>query len=107
MQNWIWNWSVNELLVYSFTLNIVIFWGSLAFGIALQKIFKAKKAYPLPTKQYSRIEKHLAIATVIINTIVMIAGWFLWKESWISIREATSILTSILDSFVLFFIMDV
>lgn len=106
MQNWIWNWSVNELLVYSFTLNIVIFWGSLAFGIALQKIFKAKKAYPLLTKPYSRIEKHLAIATVIINTIVMIAGWFLWKEGWIFIREATSILTSILDSFVLFFIMD-
>ena len=106
MQNWIWNWSVNELLVYSFILNTFVFWGSLTNGFALQKIFEENQAYPLFIKSISGIEIILATATVIINTIVMIAGWFLWKQGWIYIQETTSILTAFFDSLVLFFTMD-
>lgn len=107
MKNWVWNWSFVELMLYSIILNIFVFILSLAFGKLFQIRFSQNKAYDLGKTPLSRVEIILSTMTVLINTGVLIAGWYLWKYNLIQIREDNYVLPIFLDGLILFLAMDV
>ncbi|HMV42666.1 MAG TPA: sterol desaturase family protein [Leptospiraceae bacterium] len=107
MKDWVWNWTFWELIFYSSILNLLIFVACIYTGRIFQKFFQKNKAYELMAENFSKIEIVFSISTVLINTIILLLGWVLWKNHFIKIKTDDSMPIIVFDALVLFLSMDV
>jgi sterol desaturase/sphingolipid hydroxylase (fatty acid hydroxylase superfamily) len=84
--------------------NVVLFGLSLAAGHLLLRLFAARRVTD-PPPPLERREVLLAASCVLLNTLVTIAGWWLWTNGVMRIRRDTG-LRAWLDVLVLLLAMD-
>jgi Delta7-sterol 5-desaturase len=92
----IWGWCLLE--------NVLLLLASLAVGHALVRLYRSRPVTD-PPRPLERREVALAVACVACNTIVTVAGWWLWKLGVITVRRETGWRT-LLDAAVLLVAMD-
>ncbi|GAB3573187.1 sterol desaturase family protein [Hymenobacter daeguensis] len=85
--------------------NLLVLLLALAFGYGLQALFGRRRALGPVHHPISGREIRLATYTLLINTAVTFAGFVLWRQGFITIREAVS-WRLLLDFAVLFLGMD-
>src|SRR5262249_54438513 len=85
-------------------LNVAILAGVVAGGAVLVRAFAHRRAAP-PPPPLERQEIVLAAVTVVLNTLVSVAGWALWRARLIVIREDLG-LRAALDALILLLAMD-
>lgn len=84
--------------------NFLVFALALLSGHLFVRLFRKRRVSPLPGP-ITRKEILLSILTVALNTVVTIIGWHLWRTGVVRFREDVG-LWSLLDVFILFFVMD-
>lgn len=85
-------------------LNVFIFFASLLTGAVIRKLF-AHKAITQPHKP-TAFEWLLSCATVVLNALVALLGWTLWKHGYVVFRTDMSWRIAV-DAIVLFLLMDI
>lgn len=66
--------------------NILLFFASIGLGHTLLVLFgKSRVVKPPPPLEWQEIA--WAVSCVLLNTLVTLAGWWLWKSGWIIIRR--------------------
>src|SRR4051812_24929791 len=84
--------------------NVLLFLGSLTLGYALLAWFKRERVVETPEPlQWQEVA--WALSCVFLNTVVTIAGWWLWRAGWIVIDRTLGWRT-LLDVVVLSLAMD-
>src|SRR5262249_49876909 len=68
--------------------NVLLFALALAIGEILVRAFPSRMVGPAPLPVEAR-EVGLAISCVALNTLVTIAGWWLWRSGYIVVRRDT------------------
>lgn len=84
--------------------NVLIFFLALLVGHGLIGQF-ADRRVTLPAPPLARLEVAVAASNVLLNTVVTLAGLFLWRAGVVRFRTDTG-LWAVLDVFVLLFVMD-
>ncbi len=102
MTAWLWSLSSAEATVFFLVLNLLILTGALAAERVVPMLFRAAPR----ASSHSRLEWLLAFATVSINTIISVAGWFLWKLGCLQLNQQASVLVILRDTLVLVLAMD-
>jgi sterol desaturase/sphingolipid hydroxylase (fatty acid hydroxylase superfamily) len=102
--DWIWNWHFWEVWLYPLLLNIWIFFSAIFIGNFLIKKFPHQPVSQ-PTTKITPTEYLSVCVTILINSIITSAGWYLWKNSWMQIDNSLTI-KPLIDVIVLFCIMD-
>jgi sterol desaturase/sphingolipid hydroxylase (fatty acid hydroxylase superfamily) len=97
--------SWQEALPLFLAENLLVMLLALAFGYLLQAVFGRERALGPVHHPISRREFQLAAGTLLINTGITFAGFWLWRQGFISIREGLSYRV-LLDFVVLFIGMD-
>jgi Delta7-sterol 5-desaturase len=69
-----------------FGQNLLVFAGALAFGAACSRAFAGRRVAP-PPPPLERAEVLLAAATVILNSLITLVGWVLWRRAIIGFRD--------------------
>src|SRR4051794_11730715 len=66
--------------------NLLLFLASLAFGHTLLALFKRERVADLPEPlQWQEVA--WALSCVLLNTVVTLAGWWLWRHGLITVRR--------------------
>ncbi|WP_208177265.1 sterol desaturase family protein [Hymenobacter negativus] len=94
-----------EALPIFLTENLLVLLLALGFGYLLQVVFGRSRALGPVHHPISGQEIRLATCTLLINTVVTYAGFVLWRQGFITIREEFS-WRILLDFVVLFLGMD-
>ena len=102
--NWFARMSIWEASGWSLLENILLLLLSIGVGEVLVLVFDDHRVAPVPPKLQRR-EVLLAISCVLMNTLVTIAGWSLWRAGIIVIRPDTGA-RAWLDVVVLVVVMD-
>lgn len=102
--NYLWNCSLFQISAISLLINLFILVSSLGCGSVLVKLFAYARVTQKPDS-ISRQEVLLTASTVILNSLITVLGWILWKNGIIVIKPSISI-WSLADLFVLFCVMD-
>lgn len=97
---------VAMLIVFIVLENVFIFVASLVVGAWLAKWFAHRPVSEAP-ELLSRQEIGLATSTVLLNSLVTIAGLFLWRRGIIQFRTDMGFFTVLLDLAFLVLVMDV
>ncbi len=84
--------------------NVVVFAMSLAAGHLFIRLFRNRRVSEKPPP-LSREEIILATITVLLNTLVTIVGWHLWRIGIVRFREDAGIRV-LVDVLILLFVMD-
>lgn len=93
-----------EVLASLLVLNVLILALCVAGGALLVRAFGHRRAAP-PPPPIERREIALAAITVVLNTLVSVVGWALWRAGVIVIRADTG-LRAALDALALLLLMD-
>lgn len=96
--------SLPEASAWALLENVVLFALSLAIGHLLVWKFANRPVVPTPSP-VSQHEIALAASCVLLNTVVTIAGWWLWQKGVIVIRRDTGAFAW-LDVLILLLVMD-
>jgi len=83
--------------------NLAVFAAAVALGRIIQD-YSGQQIIAKPGK-LTLLEISLTISTILLNSLVTLAGWWLWKNGFIKIRFGLSA-WDLVDFFVLFFVMD-
>lgn len=97
--------SMDRLLFWSVASNLLLFVLAILSGQILLAIFKKKPTSP-PAPPTTFREYLLATSCVVINTLVMLAGLWLWQRGVITVVMALKPLDVVRDVVILFFVMD-
>ncbi len=103
MIGWLWGLSAGGALALLGFENLLVF----SLGVGLGNLLDRRSGPRLgpSAPAVTKLERWLAITTVVLNTLVTWAGWHLWKTGWIHVRSA-GIGASLLDAAVLLLVMD-
>ena len=85
--------------------NVVQLVFTVLIGDALVKLFRRNRIAQIPPP-VSSFEILLVISSVLLNTLVTLLGWWLWRANLIRIRGSSDFLGVLLDVFVLIVVMD-
>jgi sterol desaturase/sphingolipid hydroxylase (fatty acid hydroxylase superfamily) len=96
--------SAGEAAFWLLVENVALFVLSLAFGHALLAVYRRKRVVEEPGPVEWR-EIAWAANCVVLNTVVTIAGWWLWRKGIIVIRRDAGWMTAV-DVLVLLLAMD-
>lgn len=103
---WIRARSISEASAYSLVVNVLMFFGALAFGGAVVRAFpNARVAHQGPP--LSRTEIVLASLCVAFNALVMVAGWWLFQAGLLRVDGAPFGWRWIVDAALLVLVMDI
>jgi sterol desaturase/sphingolipid hydroxylase (fatty acid hydroxylase superfamily) len=102
--DWIYGLSPVEATVWLSIENIALFVLSVALGYLVEVLFARRPVVP-PPEPVDRREILFATTTVLLNALVTVAGWFLWKRGIIVIRRDAG-WSAWLDVLLLLLIMD-
>ncbi len=102
--DWAYHQSFSSWCWFSFIGNFAAAGGSILGCWLIARVFHERRIFakpqPLTTKDIL-----LSINAVILNSLVAVAGWLLWKQGWIEIRN-TSLARTIVDTAMFIFVMD-
>lgn len=102
----LWQCTYPQIFMISAFENSLIIVISLLLGQLVVKKFKNRKVSQTPDHLKPN-EIILTFSTLIINILITMAGWILWKEGFISIYATSNFWIVLLDTFVLFCTMDI
>ena len=85
--------------------NVVQLVFTVLIGDALVKVFQRNRIAQTPPP-VSSFEILLVISSVLLNTLVTLLGWWLWRANLIRIRSSSDFFRIILDVLVLIVVMD-
>jgi lathosterol oxidase len=102
---WIRTWSVLEAAVLSLLVNIAILVGALAVGAALVRLFERRPVAP-PPDAVGKSEVGLAATCVLLNAVVMLAGWLLFRAGWLQVDADARPRRVVVDAMLLLLAMD-
>jgi len=102
----LWTCNLSQIILISSIENILIVIISLIIGWLIVKAFKKNKVCQVP-EQIKSQEIILTLSTLLINTLITIIGWMMWKEGLIIIKATTNFWIVLVDIFVLFCAMDI
>src|SRR3954470_11252618 len=88
--DWFWTMSPLEAAGWLLVENVLLFGLSVAAGHLLVRLFVHRPVVE-PPAPLERREVALATMCVLLNTAVTIAGWFLWRHGFITIRRDTGL----------------
>jgi sterol desaturase/sphingolipid hydroxylase (fatty acid hydroxylase superfamily) len=96
--------STSEAVCWMLVENLLLFALALGLGEVLLRAYGTRRVGPVPSSVEVR-EIALALSCVAFNTLVTVAGWWLWRAGYIVIRRDTGV-WAWLDVFALLLIMD-
>ncbi|MFZ5630468.1 MAG: sterol desaturase family protein [Spirochaetota bacterium] len=102
MINRLWLMSVAEATGFFFALNVLILLGALLAEKVSQRLFSGAPRTPPATSR----ELLLASSTVVINSLISVVGWYLWRAGYLRLNRAADALTILRDTLVLLLTMD-
>ncbi|QOV88038.1 sterol desaturase family protein [Humisphaera borealis] len=85
-------------------INVIQFAAALIVGELLIRLYRSRPVTP-PPKPLEAIEVVLAIACLVLNIVVGVTGWLLWRAGWIRVSAETG-WRVVLDVIVLLIAMD-
>jgi Delta7-sterol 5-desaturase len=85
--------------------NVVQLVVTVLIGDALVKLFHRNRIAQIP-EPVSSFEMLLVISSVLLNTLITLVGWWLWRANLIRIRGSSDAWGVLLDVFVLIVVMD-
>lgn len=97
--------SIAEAAAWSLAVNVLVFALALAFGALVGRAFQARRVAD-PPAPIDRAEVALAGACVVLNALVMLAGWALFTAGVVRVDPAPSVLRWLVDAVVLLVAMD-
>jgi len=90
----------------SLVVNVAVFAVAVAFGEALTRVFQRQAVGERP-EPVTRAELALAASCVLLNSLVMFVGWWLWTEGWLTVVGDASAGRALADAAILVLAMDV
>lgn len=84
--------------------NVILFCAALLLGEVIARLFVDRRVTPVPPPVTPR-EIILVILCVLMNTLVTLAGWWLWRHGYLIVRRAAGWRT-LVDVIVLLMAMD-
>jgi len=103
-QLWIFTTNWFNAFIFFLVMNVIIFIIALTGGNLLVKKFMINKVCKTP-EGFSNSEVFLVFSTVLLNALVTLAGWFLWKLNFIKLNPEINLMVFV-DVCKLFFTMD-
>jgi sterol desaturase/sphingolipid hydroxylase (fatty acid hydroxylase superfamily) len=85
--------------------NVVQLVVTVLIGDALVKLFHRNRIAQIP-EPVSSFEMLLVISSLLLNTLITLVGWWLWRANLIRIRGSSDAWGVLLDVFVLIVVMD-
>lgn len=107
---WLLDWSRDRTLataaLLSLLVNVAVFAAAVGFGDLLTRLFRL---YPVGERPepVTRAELALATSCVLLNSLVMFVGWWLWKAGWLTVVGEASVGRVLVDATSLVVAMDV
>jgi sterol desaturase/sphingolipid hydroxylase (fatty acid hydroxylase superfamily) len=86
---WAWQLDIREVIGFALLENVVLFVVAVALGNAALRLPTVVRLLPDPGR-ISRLQAWLAGGAVVMNTVVTVAGWGLWKAGIIRLDAAAS-----------------
>jgi Delta7-sterol 5-desaturase len=86
--------------------NVVVFLLAIATGAVIVRMFPERRVAHLPERTEA-IEVALTISTIVLNTVITIVGWWLWREGIVKFRTDTGVRAWLIDPLLLLVIMDI
>jgi lathosterol oxidase len=96
--------SVGRASVWLLIINVAMFVASVGGGEILVRVFRTRRVAASPDP-VEFTECVLAASCVLLNTLVAIAGWYLWRRGWITVKSGGGWQIAV-DAFVLLVAMD-
>ena len=84
--------------------NVIVFAAALGFGAVLARAFSARRAAPAPGP-ITRLEVAAAASAVVLNTVVTVCGWVMWRGGIVRFRDDVGI-WALADVVILLLVMD-
>jgi Delta7-sterol 5-desaturase len=84
--------------------NLIVFAAALGFGALLARVFSARRAAPRPGP-ITRLEIAAAASAVVLNTVVTVAGFVMWRRGVVRFRDDVGVM-ALADVFILLLVMD-
>ncbi len=85
--------------------NLIIFGLAVASGYLLIRLF-AERRVSLPPERIERVEIVLTISSVLLNTLITVVGWWMWREGIIEFRTDMGFRALVVDVLLLLIVMD-
>jgi len=101
----LWKCTIPQIIVVATIENLLIIIISLLLSHIIVRTYKSKRVCQ-SSGTLKSTEVILTFSTLMINILVTLAGWTLWKENYILINRSVNFWIVLFDTFVLFFIMD-
>src|SRR3954454_7218526 len=86
--DWMYGLSPAEAAFWLLVENVALFWLALGAGHLADRLFAAPTGGALPDP-LGRREVLYATSTVLLNWLITVAGWWLWRAGLIVIRRDT------------------
>ena len=96
---------VGQATALSLVVNVLLFGMMIGLGELIARVWRARPVVS-PPPPVSRVEIVLAIATILVNSAVMVAGWFLYTRGVLRIDGTGSVGRWLVDLVVLTIAMD-
>lgn len=97
--------SFAEATLFALLANLLVFAAALMFGAALERAFRHRRVADVPPP-LAREEVVLAASCVVLNSVVMLGGWSLFREGLLTVDGTTAGSRWISDALVLGLLMD-
>ncbi|AZA76194.1 fatty acid hydroxylase family protein [Chryseobacterium sp. G0186] len=100
-----WQFSWPQWIIFSLITNLFLYLFSIGLYLFIDKTCRKSKLQ----KQDHPVTKpdfYLSLLTVFCNSLVMLIGVFLWKNSWIEVESILSVGIIVLEVLVLLLLMD-
>lgn len=89
----------------SLAVNLLVFGGALTLGAVLERVFGGRRVARKPPR-ITPLEVGLAAACVVLNSVVMVAGWLLFREGIVRVEGTAHAWRWLLDAAILLGVMD-
>ena len=86
---WAWQLSVGEVVAFAVLENVVLFLLAVGLGNAVLRLPTVVRLLPDPGR-ISRLQAWLAASAVLLNSVVTVAGWGLWRAGAIRLDTAAT-----------------
>lgn len=84
--DWFASFSLTEWVVFSVAGNFAVFGASVVLCVWIHRAFGEKRLFE-KAQPVTRGDVMLAVVATLLNSLVAVVGWMLWKAGWITITH--------------------
>lgn len=99
------NFSTRAWIIFSLVSNIFLFLISITLYVFIDKSCRKNKLQPVD-HPITRPDIYLSVITVCLNSLLMLLAVYLWKQGFLTWKTDDSLVTIILETLLIIFIMD-